>query len=160
VKAKPNATVAVSVTAELSDEMRNLLEEMRGRLIQLAAGLTPVNKSAYMVDIPVYAGPIREEVPARPAEAAVKASMPEAVALGQRQALQALLGVLDDWIERAWANHKEMAHRPEPVGAACWRQFHPADIRIMVNDTAKELGLPVFAAPERAIEDNPDRRFQ
>lgn len=65
----------------------------------------------------------------------------------QRGALRVLLSVLDDWISGARDNHRAMEHRAEPVGDECWRHFHPADIRAMVNDAARDLGLQTFPLP-------------
>lgn len=97
--------------------------------------------------------PIRDEKPARTAEEVTAARMPEAVSLGQRQALSALLGALDDWIAGARENHDALDHRGETTDDPCWTRFHPADIRVMVNDAARELGIPEFAEPTDPIED-------
>jgi len=71
---------------------------------------------------------------------------------GAHRALMKLLAVLDGWIEGAHSNHEALGHRGEIM--PCWTQFHPVDIRRMVNDAASELGLSVeFADPEVATED-------
>lgn len=73
---------------------------------------------------------------------------------GAHRALAKLLGVLDGWIEGARSNHDALGHRGEPMGSECWTEFHPSDIRRMVNDAAREVGLSVeFADPEVATED-------
>jgi hypothetical protein len=73
---------------------------------------------------------------------------------GAHRALAKLLGVLDGWIEGARSNHDGLDHRGEPMGSECWTQFHPSDIRRMVNDAAREVGLSVeFADPEIPTED-------
>lgn len=73
---------------------------------------------------------------------------------GAHRALVKLLGVLDGWIEGARANHDGFGHSTESWGEECWRQFAPSDIRRMVNDAAREVGLSVeFADPEVATED-------
>lgn len=138
----------MKVIAEMSDELRVVLEDIRARLIKTAGSPT-------LQPVPLWRGPIREDRPARPAEAAVKASMPEAVALGQRQALAAFLGVLDGHIEGTWDNHVALDHRNEGRGEECWTRFHPADIRNMVNDAARAVGIPEFVKPKWPREDNP-----
>lgn len=73
---------------------------------------------------------------------------------GAHQALAKFLGVLDGWIEGARSNHDGLDHRGELMGSECWTEFHPSDIRRMVNDAAREVGLSVeFADPEIPTED-------
>jgi hypothetical protein len=62
-------------------------------------------------------------------------------------ALYALLVSLDGWIAGARENHDALDHRNEPTGEECWTRWHPADIRSMVNDVARELGLGEFPRP-------------
>jgi hypothetical protein len=62
-------------------------------------------------------------------------------------ALHTMLTVLDDWIEGAQHNHEAMGHRGENVGDECWRSFAPEDIRNMVNDAAREVGITEFDPP-------------
>lgn len=65
-------------------------------------------------------------------------------AAGQRgasRALARLLDALDGWIEGARANHDALDHRGENIGDECWTRFHPSDIRAMVNDAAREVGV-------------------
>lgn len=62
-------------------------------------------------------------------------------------ALYTLLTMVDGWIEGARSNHEGMSHRGEPHGGECWTQFHPEDIRRMVNDAAQKLGVPEFPLP-------------
>jgi hypothetical protein len=69
------------------------------------------------------------------------------------QALWALLCTLDGWIEGAQEDHEAMGHRGENTGEECWRSFAPADIRSMVNDTARQLGISEFSTPQPARED-------
>lgn len=95
----------------------------------------------------------RDEQPARTAEEVLAARMPDAVALGHRQALSAFLGVLDDWINGARDNHLVMEHRGESTDDRCWTRFHPQDIRKMVNDTAREMGIPEFPVPAQPLEE-------
>jgi hypothetical protein len=71
----------------------------------------------------------------------------------RRQALAAVRSVLDDWIQGARENHEANGHYAEPVGSECWRSFHPQDIRNMINDAARELGLTEFLHPEMPEED-------
>jgi len=63
------------------------------------------------------------------------------------RALYTLLIVLDSWIEGAHGNHEGSGHRGELRGDKCWTQFHPQDIRLMINDAARELGLSEFPRP-------------
>lgn len=67
--------------------------------------------------------------------------------------LQSMLGALDGWIEGARDNHEGMGHRGENTGDECWRQFAPSDIRSMVNDVARELGVAEIPAPAEPVED-------
>lgn len=62
-------------------------------------------------------------------------------------ALYTLLTVLDGWIEGAHENHEALGHRGESTDQLCWTEFHPSDIRRMVNDAARELGLSEFPEP-------------
>ena len=68
-------------------------------------------------------------------------------------ALYSLLVNLDGWIDGARSNHDGLDHRGEPMGEECWTQYHPADIRNMVNDVARELGLGEFPKPTTPRED-------
>lgn len=70
-----------------------------------------------------------------------------------RTALQAVLDSLDGWIEGAQANHDGIGHRGELVGGECWRSFAPGDIRNMVNDAAREIGVAQFPYPSQPKED-------
>jgi hypothetical protein len=85
------------------------------------------------------------------------AGRPRTAELGeaQRGALRVLLSVLDDSISGARRNHRAMEHRAEPVGDECWRHFHPADIRVMVNDAAREMGIAGFPDPQHPRENDP-----
>lgn len=67
--------------------------------------------------------------------------------------LYAMLVNLDGWIQGARENHDALGHRGESVGSECWTQFHPADIRSMVNDVAREFEVGEFPRPEVAKED-------
>lgn len=73
--------------------------------------------------------------------------------LGARQALAAMFRMLDSWIDGAKENHEAIGHRHENTGEECWRTFAPDDIRRMVNDVARELGLAEFPAPTTPEED-------
>lgn len=74
-------------------------------------------------------------------------------AADKRQALAIFRAVLDDWIRGAKENHEALGHRRENRGEECWRTFHAQDIRNMVNDAARELGLEEFPPPEAPEED-------
>lgn len=71
----------------------------------------------------------------------------------KRQALAIVRAVLDDWIRGARENHEALGHRRENTGEECWRTFAPSDIRNMINDAARELGVDEFPLPEVAQED-------
>jgi hypothetical protein len=68
-------------------------------------------------------------------------------------ALSRMLSMLDGWIEGARENHDGLDHRGENRGSECWTEFHPADIRNMINDVARELGLAEFPKPGTPKED-------
>jgi hypothetical protein len=74
---------------------------------------------------------------------------------GAHRALKHFLGVLDGWIDGAKSNHQAMPHRGENTGSECWREFAPSDIRTMINDAARELGLAEFPTPTEPEEDKP-----
>jgi hypothetical protein len=56
-------------------------------------------------------------------------------------ALRTVLNVLDQWIAGARENHEALGHRGEGLGGECWQSHHSNDIRQMVNDAARDLGL-------------------
>jgi hypothetical protein len=69
-------------------------------------------------------------------------------------ALYTLSTVLDGWIVGAKENHGALGHsRYENVGEECWRSFAPSDIRNMINDAARELGLSEFPISDDPEED-------
>lgn len=70
------------------------------------------------------------------------------LAVAKRDALGAVLRALTGWVEGARENHAAMEHRNENRGEECWRQFAPSDIRHMINDAAREVGLAGFPAPK------------
>lgn len=70
-----------------------------------------------------------------------------------RLTLQAMLATLDGWIEGAYENHQAMEHRNENTGEECWRKFEPSDIRHMINDTARDLGVTEFVIDGIGKED-------
>lgn len=71
----------------------------------------------------------------------------------KRLALIAMLDTLDGWIEGAKENHDAMGHSHENRGEECWRQYTPSDIRRMVNDAAREVGVSEFPILTGAVED-------
>jgi hypothetical protein len=98
----------------------------------------------------------RDEVPAaepvvKPGTLTETASQKTAASL----ALYMVLVQLDGWIESSRSNHYESGsgHSSEPRGGECWTQFHPSDIRRMVNDAARELGVAEFPEPNPGRED-------
>jgi hypothetical protein len=105
------------------------------------------------------AAPVYDPGPAAPEpQRAARPVAPHSLAEEGRQAaslaLYTMLTVLDDWISGAQDNHVALEHRGrENRGEECWRSFAPSDIRIMINDAARELGLSEFPTPETARED-------
>lgn len=91
--------------------------------------------------------------PAKPARIDTGGPLGKAGERGAHRALARLLDVLDGWIEGARSNHDGFSHSSEPVGSECWTQFHPSDIRRMVNDAAREVGLAEFPLPDEPKED-------
>jgi hypothetical protein len=73
--------------------------------------------------------------------------------VAQSQALYAMFGVLDSWIEGAQHNHEALGHKGEGRGEECWRSFAPGDIRRMINDAARDLGISEFPIPGGGKED-------
>lgn len=73
----------------------------------------------------------------------------------QSQALYAMLVNLDGWIDGAKENHEALEHRGENIGSECWRSFEAADIRTMVNDVCRELGIQPFPIAAVNVEDRP-----
>lgn len=90
-----------------------------------------------------------------PGQVTVNVPKGSGLALARSEALQAVLDALDGWIEGARSNHAGWEHRDEPVGSECWRQFTPADIRTMINDAAREVGLEEFPKPVAPMENRP-----
>jgi len=98
---------------------------------------------------------IRDRLPAKPGQETAKASAASAETIAMRKALRAVLEVMDGWIDGARYNHAAMEHRNEGRGDECWRQFTPSDIRNMVNDAAREVGIADFPHPTHPQEENP-----
>lgn len=78
---------------------------------------------------------------------------PPDVVTAKTVALSTMLDNLDGWIRGARENHDALEHRDEDIGDECWRQYAPEDIRAMINDTAREVGVPEFPAPKVRAED-------
>jgi hypothetical protein len=91
-----------------------------------------------------------EPEPAQKAEEPLAGS---ALARVKREALMRVLEALDGWIEGQKSNHEACDHRGENRGEECWRTWAPSDIRNMINDAARELGLAEFPAPREPEED-------
>jgi hypothetical protein len=56
-----------------------------------------------------------------------------------RKALRAVLDAVDGWVDGAKENHRALEHRGEQL--PCWESFHPDDIRNMVADAARVIGV-------------------
>lgn len=63
----------------------------------------------------------------------------------QGKALRAVAESLDGWIEVAKENHEASGHSHENTGDECWRRFAPSDVRIMINEAARGLGVSMLA---------------
>jgi hypothetical protein len=111
-------------------------------------------------------GEILDRMPERKAPAAPAAPEPDQLFAGitidpldqtgkaaASLALYTMLGVLDGWIEGAHSNHEALGRRGERTDRLCWTEFHPSDIRRMVNDAARELGVGEFPRPAAPKED-------
>jgi hypothetical protein len=76
--------------------------------------------------------------------------MPQAA---KNAALTAMLEILDGWIDGAREDHVGMGHQNENVGDECWRRFASEDIRSMVNEAARSVGIGEFLRPNPPRED-------
>jgi hypothetical protein len=125
------------------EEMAQALADVRDELIR--RGSSPLTQA------PVMANNQFSVTPASPVDWA-KAS--ELATYG-RLVLSEVLHTLDGWIEGAKSNHQGMGHRGENRGEECWRSFTPMDIRLMVNDAAREMSLSEFGYEGTQEEDQP-----
>ena len=144
------------VRVEGFEKALQLLTEIRDLLDAAAEQVAPVTMGQHFastVYVPVLDVPMRDEKPARAADKPAGVSRVAATALGQRQALQTLLKALDGWIARTRENHTANGHRGEPVGGECWRSLHPEDVRTLVNDVSRAMGLGIFPHPYSPVED-------
>lgn len=164
---KPTRSV-VRVVAKLDPKIEEAIRDIKTRLEKLEKppasvadqvitiigpnGRALVARAGDTVRVAMPKVTMREEKPVRTPDEVLEARMPDAVGLGHRQALSALLGVLDDWIVGVRENHAAMEHRDEPAGDECWTRFHPDDIRTMVNDAAREMGIHEFPKPANPPE--------
>lgn len=67
-------------------------------------------------------------------------------------ALYTMLTTLDGWIEGQQANHAALEHTWENDGEECFRRYTPEDIRNMINDAAREVGISPFPLPVKPQE--------
>ena len=100
---------------------------------------------------------IRDRLPAPSAvaDAAKEATLEQAKHYGRSHALATMLGIVSGWVEGARSNHEASDHRGESSGSECWRSFTPQDIRAMINDAAREVGVTEWPAPTMPAEDQP-----
>jgi hypothetical protein len=110
----------------LSEDMIEALDEWRG-------------------SIPFATGTLTWSPPAMADKSAELAAVKSSV-------LYALLVNLDGWIGTTRENHEAMGHRHESRGEECWRRFEPPDIRRMINDVAREVGVTEFPTPLKPRE--------
>lgn len=64
----------------------------------------------------------------------------------QGSALHAMLDTLNGWSKDTRSNHEALGHRGEDRGSECWISFTITDIRDMINETARALGIPTLYA--------------
>jgi hypothetical protein len=62
-----------------------------------------------------------------------------AVSAGKRSAMRAMHRALAGWIDAGKANHEALGHCGEAV--PCWERFAAGDVRGMIADAARELGV-------------------
>jgi hypothetical protein len=118
-----------------------------------AMGRTPEQIQALL---PVILGEAATPQPAVEARPADRDDLPTTNRkTGALDALAAMRAALDGWIEGARSNHDAVGRRGESRGEECWRTFAPADIRAMINDACREMGVAEFQAPSHPIEDAP-----
>jgi hypothetical protein len=140
------AIVTMKIELEPSAELTGLLQEIRDRMPARAAAQ----------DSPPGGWPAYWAQRGGGEFGATTAATPGAVsssAAGKSNALYALLVILDGWIEGIRENHDALGHRGESRGDECWRQFAPEDIRRMVNDAARAVGITKFPYPKIPKED-------
>lgn len=113
--------------------------------------VTIPQEQTYFVDAHFPDPPI--EAPSNPV---VVPEVPERTA-ARREALRAVLDALDATIDRTRDHHEKAGgfHRGEPADAECWRSYHPAEIRVIVNDAAANLGMKPFVPPRDPMEYRP-----
>jgi len=119
--------------------IKGLLEEIRDRL--------PVR------DIPEEPVTVRRMDGSRTTVGTPRLPKSLEVAADKRQALAVMRAVLDDWIRGSRENHYANDHRNENAGEECWRTFDVVDVRNMINDAARKLGLLEFPIPTEPEED-------
>lgn len=130
----------------------NLLVEIRDRIPEPPT-LDPVAEAGYDPG-PTVIGRNGWPVPVRTGQPTRGVTRNEQET-GAYLALVAMDRALDSWIEGAKENHQALEHRNENTGEECWRSFAPSDIRNIINDVARELGLAEFRAPAEPEEDKP-----
>jgi hypothetical protein len=136
------AEVIVRAEVEMTAELKKAFADLGAGL---AAATAAIRKATPPTPLDMLPGGLRG------AAAAPKGATLAEVQQGKRNALLAFLDVLDSWIEGARSNHDALDHRSEIF--PCWRQFTPEDIRRMVNDAAREVGIDEFPYPKVPKED-------
>jgi hypothetical protein len=113
------------------------ISELRARR---ASNVNALRTVAKLLDVPL--DELADLPPAT--DPALEDNVPELVERIERRAkyvaLRHMLHVLDGWIEGAQGNHEALGHRGE--SSPCWNRFDAEDFRRMVNDAARELGVP------------------
>jgi hypothetical protein len=142
--------MTIKAVAELHPDLMQLLTEIRDRLPAPAPASTEAADTDEQYGRPESTMSNWQGAP-RPEASGARGVRK----IAQSQALYAMLCNLDSWIRGARENHGAMEHRNENTGEECWRQFAPSDIRSMINDTARELGISAFPRPVVPEEDNP-----
>lgn len=139
LQGRGQANAVLTLLAEIRDRLP--VQEAPAPIMPVGAYGCPADPAAYVDTL--FGAP----------SAPVAAPKGSELAAVKREALVAVLEALDGWIEGAQENHGALEHRHETRGEECWRRFAPSDIRNMVNDAARELGLDMFPAPDEPRED-------
>lgn len=98
----------------------------------LAGRLMQVIQEVRAPEPPPAADPVQTDVPDELLRRIVRRA--------QYLALREVLTQLDGWVAGMKSNHEALDHRDRD----CCDTFHPADIRGMVNDAARQLNLPTI----------------
>lgn len=146
----------LDVLGDISDQLAQILNTMAEDRTREAAPEAAATARTFSTVFPPtpdrYFVDILHDLPAPAEKVAERPRTPE-LDEAKRDALWAVLRVLNDWIETSFENHWANEHRGEPVGSECWTRFHPQDFRKMVNDAAREMGIDEIGIPVEPLEE-------